>query len=140
MGKFRAYANADFSATHTLTASGLRPHFHSGYVIGYLFAGRYRCRLGQAQNVEYRPGEITLLHPEEVHQDYSSEQERDYLTVNIQEHLFSRGLDDFGAATGSLPSFLKPLLQAETQVEAIFQGLRQALDGHHAEREYVIRN
>ena len=139
MGKFRAYANADFSATHTMTASGLRPHFHSGYVIGYLFSGRYRCRLGQAQNMEYRPGEITLLHPGEVHQDYSSEQERDYLTLNIQDHLFLGGLDDYGSCDRRLPDFFPPKIQADRQIGRTFKALRRALDGRDPERDYLIR-
>src|SRR5271169_6488980 len=96
MGKFRDYTDSDISATHTVTASALRPHFHSGYVVGYLFSGRYHCRLNQKQNFEYAPGEVTLLNPGEVHQDFSSTQERDYITVNIQERMFSRGLIDFG--------------------------------------------
>jgi AraC-like DNA-binding protein len=140
MGKFRAYIDSDISATHTLTASALRPHFHSGYVIGYLFSGRYHCRLNQKQNFEYGPGEITLLNPGEVHQDFSSKQVRDYITVNIQERLFARGLDDFGAGAGALPCFFRPRLQADPQVEEIFEDLRQAIDGQHLEREFVIRD
>ncbi len=140
MGKFRAYANGDFSATHTMTASGLRPHFHSGYVIGYLFSGRYRCRLGHAQQMEYRPGEITLLHPAEVHQDYSSEQERDYLTLNIQEHLFLGGLDDYGQFERRLPDFFPPKIQADRQIGSVFKSLRRALDGHDPERDYIVRS
>jgi AraC family transcriptional regulator len=140
MGKFRAYANADFAATHTMTASGLRPHFHSGYVIGYLFSGRYRCRLGHAQQMEYRPGEITLLHPAEVHQDYSSEQERDYLTLNIQEHLFLGGLDEFGHFERRLPDFFPPKVQADGQIASVFRSLRRALDRHDHGRDYIIRS
>lgn len=139
MGKFRAYANADFSATHTLTASGLRPHFHSGYVIGFLFAGTYRCRLNQAQRMEFRPGEITLLHPGEVHQDYSTEQERDYLTLNIQENLFLHGLHDFGLCDRRLPDFFPPKIPADRQMGRTFKALRQALDGHDPQRNFLIR-
>ena len=105
MSRFRAFTDSDFSATHTLTASALRPHFHSGYVVGYLFSGRYHCRLSHTQYLEFRPGEITLLNPGDVHQDFSTRQERDYLTVNIQERLFTLGLQDFNAPSKALPSF-----------------------------------
>jgi AraC-like DNA-binding protein len=140
MGKFRAYTDLDFSATHTLTSSALRPHFHSGYVVGYLFSGRYHCRLNQRQHFEFRPGEMTLLNPGEVHQDFSSVEERDYITVNIQERLFALGLDDFGAPAPALPSFFRPRIQADTKMGQLFEALRQAVDGHDLEREYVIRN
>jgi AraC-like DNA-binding protein len=139
MGKFRAYTDSDFSASHTLTSSALRPHFHSGLVVGYLFSGRYRCRLNHRQHFEFRPGEMTLLNPGEVHQDYSSEQERDYLTVNIQERFFATGLYDFRACPRGLPSFFRPRIAAETYAGQIFAGLRQALDGHDFERDYLIR-
>jgi AraC-like DNA-binding protein len=139
MGKFRAYTDSEISATHTVTASALRPHFHSGYVIGYLFSGQYHCRLNQKQNYKYGPGEITLLNPGEVHQDFSSTQERDYISVNIQERLFARGLDDFGARAGARPSFFRPRMQTDTQVGEIFEALRRAIDGHNIEREFVIR-
>jgi len=140
MGRFRAYIESDFSATHTITSSALRSHFHSGYVVGYLFSGRYHCRLNHRQHIEFRPGEITLLNPGEVHQDFSSAQERDYLTVNIQERLFTMGFDDFGARSWARPSFSRPKLQADTRVGRIFEALRQAVDGRDFEREFEIQS
>ena len=140
MSRFRAFTDSDFSATHTLTASALRPHFHSGYVVGYLFSGRYHCRLSHTQYLEFRPGEITLLNPGDVHQDFSTRQERDYLTVNIQERLFTLGLQDFNAPSKALPSFFRPRIQADARMDQIFEALRQAVDGRDFERESVIRS
>ena len=140
MGRFRAYTDSDFSATHTLTASALRPHFHSGYIVGYLFSGRYHCRLRDKQHLEYKPRDIALLNPGEVHQDFSSKHERDYLTLNIQERLFSSGLQDFRSPARTLPSFFLPRLEPDPQLDQIFNGLRHAVDGNGLEREYEIRS
>lgn len=140
MAAFSAFIDPDFSATHTVTSSALYPHFHSGYVIGYLFSGRYACQLGRYQNFEYRPGEMTLLNPGEVHEDFASGQKRDYLTVNIQGRLFETFLPGLGVCARDLLPFSRPRIQADPQIGQIFASLRQELDGHDSERQFEIRS
>ncbi len=139
MGTFSAFIDPDFSATHTVTSSALRPHFHSGYVIGYLFSGRYSCQLSRYHYFEFRPGEMTLLNPGEVHEDFASGQKRDYLTVNIQERLFELLLHDLGACARHLPCFLRPKIQPDSQMGRIFASLRQEVDGRDSGREFAMR-
>jgi AraC family transcriptional regulator len=140
METFSAFIDADFSATHTVTSSALRPHFHSGYVIGYLFSGRYSCQIDSYQYFEFRPGETTLLNPGEVHKDFASKPKRDYLTLNIQEGLFEILLHGLAAGARDLPSFPRPKIQPDPQMARIFASLRQELDGHNAGREFAIRS
>lgn len=140
MGTFSAFIDPDFSATHTVTSSALRPHFHSGYVIGYVFSGRYCCQLARYQYFEFRPGETTLLNPGEVHEDFASGQKRDYLTVNIQERLFEMLLYDLGACARDLPCFHRPKIQPDSQMGRIFASLRQEVDGRDSGREFAIRS
>ena len=140
MAAFSAFIDPDFSATHTVTSSALHPHFHSGYVIGYLFSGRYACQLGRHQNFEFRPGEMTLLNPEEVHEDFASGQKRDYLTVNIQKRLFETSLHGLDVCARDLPPFSCPRIQADSQIGQIFASLRQELDAHDSGRQFEIRS
>jgi len=139
MAKFRACVDMDYSAAHTVTSSALRPHFHSGYVIGYLHSGRFRSQINHHQCEEFRPGDMTLLNPGDVHEDFSSKQERDYLTVNIQDCFFTTALEQSKASARNLPCFFRPRIPSDARIRRIFGQLRQELDGASFDRELMIR-
>jgi AraC family transcriptional regulator len=131
------FSEQHISVTHSVTSAAIPLHSHAEYVFGYYFRGLSRCRVGSKSNLDFGPGDLGVLNPGSAHEDFASEQERDYLTINIKRELFQgltlRGMKD-------LPYFGAPKLSNDPEICKVCELLRSEVDNEHFGRDAMVRS
>jgi AraC family transcriptional regulator len=136
----RVFRDPHISVTHAVTSAAIPLHAHSEYVFGYYFRGLSSCRIASRSDLDFRPGDLGLLNPGDAHEDFASDSERDYLTINVKKELFHDLLRDISASTGGLPSFPASKLSNDAQIGRICESIRCEVDNQNFGREVVIRS
>ena len=72
MGFRRTFTDSDFSVAHCLSRSVNPAHAHKDYVLTYHLLGLSRSRVGSDSLFEFRPGDVNLLNPGDMHRDFAS--------------------------------------------------------------------
>jgi AraC family transcriptional regulator len=134
------FRDQHIAVTHSITSAAIPLHAHSEYVFGYYFRGFSRCRVAsQPGDVDFGPGDLGLLNPGNAHEDFATDQERDYLNVNIRKELF-QDLQNNLCGVRNLPYFGAPKLSHDAELRRICEGLRHEVNHQYFARDILIRS
>jgi AraC family transcriptional regulator len=136
----RVFRDPRISVTHAVTSAAIPLHAHSEYVFGYYFRGLSSCRVASRSDLDFSPGDLGLLNPGDAHEDFASDSEREYLTVNVKKELFQDLLRDVCAGASHLPFFTASKLSNDAQISRICESIRCEVDNQNFGREVVIRS
>jgi AraC family transcriptional regulator len=136
-GMFR---DPDFRAVHYAASSAKPAHLHADYVLTYQIRGTARSQVGSDCIFEFHRGDVNLLNPGEVHSDFESAEEREWLMLGIRPQFLQNLSAAFGQLGPSRPAFPSPKLKADPAIRRICESLVLEVDGKQFGREIVIRS
>ena len=131
--------DSDFRVVHYVARSANPPHAHAEYVLTYQIRGVGRSRIGSHRLFEFRPGDVNLLNPGEVHKDFASQQERECLMVGVRKEFLQDLFKELGHNGPIAPSFLSPKATPAPAVRKIYQSIKDEVDGQLPGREVLVR-
>src|SRR5262249_44630136 len=115
-------------------------HLHADYVLTYQIRGTARSQVGSDCIFEFHRGDVNLLNPGEVHSDFASTEEREWLMVGIRPEFLQNLSGALGRPGPERPSFPSPKLKADPAMRRICESLVLEVDGQQFGREIVIRS
>ncbi len=130
--------DSDFRVVHYAARSANPPHAHAEYVLTYLIRGVGRSRIGSDRLFEFRPGDINLLNPGEVHKDFASPQERECLMVGVRKEFLHGLFKELGRSGPISPCFISPKAEPSSIVRHICQSIKDEVDGQLPGREVLM--
>jgi AraC family transcriptional regulator len=130
--------DSDFRVVHYIARSANPPHAHGEYVLTYEIRGVARSRIGSDRLCEFRPGDINLLNPGEVHKDFASPQGRECLMVGVRKEFLHDLFKELGRSGPNSPCFLSPKAEASPIVRQIYQSIKDEVDGRLPGREMFV--
>jgi AraC-like DNA-binding protein len=132
------FHDPDFRAFHYAASSAKPAHLHADYVLTYQIRGTARSQVGSDCIFEFRRGDINLLNPGEVHTDFASTEEREWLMIGIRPE-FLQSLS--GTLGRSGPHFFpSPKLKADPAIRRICESIVLEVDSQQFGRGIVIRS
>lgn len=134
------FHDPDFRAVHYAACSAKPAHLHADYVLTYQIRGIARSQVGSDCVFEFRRGDINLLNPGEVHSDFASTEEREWLMIGIRPEFLQNLSGSLGQGGPRTPSFSSPKLKADPAIRRICESLVLEVDGQQFGRGIVIRS
>jgi AraC family transcriptional regulator len=134
------FHDPDFRAVHYAACSAKPAHLHADYVLTYQIRGTARSQVGLDCVFEFRRGDINLLNPGEVHSDFASPEEREWLMIGIRPKFLQDLSGALGRGGPRPPSFPSPKLKADPAIRRICESLVFEVDGQQLGRGIVIRS
>jgi AraC family transcriptional regulator len=97
-----------------------------------------RSRIGSDRLYEFRPGDVNLLNPGEVHKDFASPQERECLMVGVRKEFLHDLYKELGRRATTAPCFLTPKQESGPAIRQICKSIKNELDEQLPGREVLI--